>query len=192
MDIRKQTFFSGDDYFLLRKHIFDMAQDICQHLTSSMKVLEIGPSHTLYAEKAPEFDTCIIRDFCKENNVCYKTLDIDTQAKTDYIGSVEDLSFLREKFDVVIMLSVLEHVQNLFAVPEQLYNIMNGGGTLFVNTPFLFKVHGPIPDCWRISEYGYKVLFEKFFSIKSISTYPPNELGKNTMPLSLNVIMERS
>ena len=191
MNIRKQTFFSDDDYLLLRKHIFEIAKNICSYLRSDMKVLEIGPSHTLHVEKSSDLDTCIIRDYCKTNGISYKTLDIDTQAKVDYIGSVEDLSFLQEKFDVIIMLSVLEHVQNIFVVPEQLHNIMNKGGMLFINTPFLFKVHGPVPDCWRITEYGYKALFEKLFSIKSITTSPPNELGKNSMPLSFNVTMER-
>lgn len=89
------------------------------------------------------------------------------------------------------MLSVLEHVENIFAVPQELYNITKPGSLVFINTPFLFKVHGPIPDCWRISEFGYNALFRKHFIIKSIDTYPPDELGKNSMPLSLNVILER-
>ena len=129
---------------------------------------------------------------CKEKNINYQTLDINPLAKTNYTGSIEDLSILHnEIFDVVILLSVLEHVENIFAVPQELYNITKTGSLVFINTPFLFKIHGPLPDCWRLSEFGYNALFKKHFLIKSIDTYPPNELGKNSMPLSFNVVLER-
>lgn len=192
---RKQAFFSDDDYLLFRKHIFDFAKQICTHIESNprLKILEIGPSSKLHKEEAfPQLNTRIIADLCDQKQIYYRTLDIDPLAKTDYIGSVEDLSFIKgQVFDVIIMLSVLEHVENIFSVPQELYNITQTGSLLFVNTPFMFKVHGPIPDCWRLSEYGYKALFKKYFSIKSIDTCPPDELGKNSMPMSLNVVLER-
>jgi hypothetical protein len=192
---RKQTFFSDDDYLLFREHIFDFAKYICNHIkvNPKIKVLEIGPSSRLHSENAfPQLDTRIIAEQCNKQHTYYRTLDIDPSAKTDYTGSVEDLSFLKgQTFDTVIMLSVLEHVENIFDVPEELYNVTKSGSLLFVNTPFMFKVHGPIPDCWRLSEYGYKALFKKYFSIKSIDTCPPDELGKNSMPMSLNVVLER-
>lgn len=192
---RKQTFFSEDDYLLFRQHIFDFANQICVHIENNpqIKVLEIGPSSKLHNENAfPQLDTRIIADLCNQKQIYYRTLDIDPLAQTDYIGSIEDLSFLKEeKFDVIIMLSVLEHVENIFAVPQELYNITAPNALIFVNTPFLFKVHGPIPDCWRLSEYGYRALFKKYFSIKSIDTCPPDELGKNSIPMSLNVILEK-
>jgi len=193
--VRKQTFFSDDDYFLLRSHIFDFAKQICFYINSNpnISVLEIGPSSKLHNENTfPQLDTKIIADLCEQQCINYKNLDIDPAANADFTGSIEDLSFIKAQFfDVVIMLSVLEHVENIFNVPKELYNITKTGSLVFINTPFMFKIHGPMPDCWRLSEYGYKALFNKHFLIKSIDTYPPNELGKNSMPMSFNVILER-
>lgn len=192
---RRQKFFSeDDDYYLYRKHMFEFSQQICKFLNKnkSLKVLEIGPSTALYGEKVfPQLDTSVIQKTCLKNNIYYKTLDIDKSAQADYIGSVEDLSFVDEKFDVVIMIGILEHVQKVWQVPEQLHKVTNEGSTLFLNTPYMFKVHGPVPDCWRFSEYGYRTLFKDLFTIDSIDTYPPNELGKNSIPLSLNVVLKK-
>ena len=31
-----------------------------------------------------------------------------------------------------------------------------------MTTPFDFRIHGPLPDCWRFTEYGIKSLLNKF------------------------------
>jgi hypothetical protein len=193
---RKQWFFSqDDDYYDYRKHMFSFANHICEFLKDnpSLKVLEVGPSSALYKEEVfPELDTSIIGKTCNQLGIYYKTLDIDPNSSAHYIGSVEDTSFIQEKFDVVIMIGIMEHVPKVFDVPLQLYKITNDNATLFINTPYMFKIHGPVPDCWRFSEYGYQVLFKGLFSIDNIDTYPPNELGKNSMPLSLNVTLKKN
>jgi hypothetical protein len=193
---RKQSFFSqDDDYYCYREHMFEFAKQICEYLKANktLKVLEVGPSSKLYTEKVfPQFDTSIIESTCTQHGIYYKTLDINKSANTDYIGSIEDLSFITEKFDVVILIGIIEHVPGVFGVPKQLYKVTNESSTLFVNTPFMFKIHGPIPDCWRFSEYGYKALFGDLFSIQTIDTFPPNELGKNSIPLSLNVVLTKN
>lgn len=193
---RKQRFFSqDDDYYVYREHMFEFAKHICSFLkmNPSLKVLEVGPSSKLYTEKVfPQFDTSIIGATCSDNGIYYKTLDIDPSSKADYIGGIEDASFVTEKFDVVILIGIIEHIPKVFAVPEKLYRITNVDSTIFINTPYMFKVHGPIPDCWRFSEYGYKALFDNLFVIDNIDVYPPNELGKNSIPLSLNVTLKKN
>jgi hypothetical protein len=192
---RKQRFFSeNDDFEYLRQHSYDFAKEICAYLKDnpSSKVLEVGPSSGLYCEHAfPQYDTAIIAQACKENSIYYKTLDIDTSAKTDFIGNVEDLSFIKEKFDVIIMLEIIEHVENIFVLSQSLNDATNSKARVFINSPYMFKVHGPIPDCWRISEYGYRFLFKEHFNVETINPFPPNELGKNTMPLSINVVLNK-
>lgn len=34
-----------------------------------------------------------------------------------------------------------------------------------VTTPFNFRIHNPLPDCWRISEHGLRQLLKKFTSV---------------------------
>jgi hypothetical protein len=190
---RRQWFFSeDDDYKLCRKHMFEYSKDICNFLIQNkeLSVLEIGPACKYYKESAQEFSTAIIGETCEKNNIKYKTLDIISESKCDYIGSVEDLSFIEEKFDVIIMLGIIEHVPKLWKIPQSIYNATNSNANVFINTPFMFKVHGPIPDCWRISEYGFQSLFEDLFEIE-ISTFPEMERGKNSLPLSINAILTR-
>jgi len=187
---RKQFFFSlEDDYFFYRKHTFFFAKECIKKIQHLSNVLEIGPEND--QSEYQQFNTSIISKFCADNNISYKSLDQDETAKCNYTCSVEDLSLIKEKFDVVIMLEVLEHVQRLFEVPKQLCSIMNKGSLLCIHTPYLFKVHGPIPDCWRFSEYGYRALFDSLFEIERLYTYPDNELGKNSFPLCIGAIMRK-
>ena len=112
--------------------------------------------------------------------------------QVDQIGSIEDCStfFSNETFDVVIALSVLEHVENIFKASEEITRIVKRGGKVFLETPFLWRIHGPVPDYWRISEYAYTSMFSKNFNI-DIDTFPENEFGKNSYPLSYNVILDK-
>lgn len=34
-----------------------------------------------------------------------------------------------------------------------------------MTTPFNFRIHNPLPDCWRISEYGLRELLKNFTSV---------------------------
>lgn len=191
---RKQRFFSNeDDYFLYRKHIFNFSLKICEYIQNNpgISVLEIGPSKNSYKENAyPEFNSSIIKTASTHAGI-YKTLDIDPLSGCDFICSIEDMSSISEKFNVVILLEVLEHVKNIFDVPNNLYNILNKNGIVFIHTPYLFKVHGPIPDYWRFSAYAYEALFDKLFYIKDISVFPEHELGKNSFPLCLGVTLQK-
>ena len=35
-----------------------------------------------------------------------------------------------------------------------------------MTTPFNFRIHNPLPDCWRFSEHGLKVLLKDFQKIE--------------------------
>jgi 2-polyprenyl-3-methyl-5-hydroxy-6-metoxy-1,4-benzoquinol methylase len=192
---RKQWFYSeSDDYFVYRRHLFQFAQEMCEYFISNpeKRVLEIGPSSAVFPEKAhPEISTEIIAQTCKTHGVYYKTLDLVKESGCDYICSADDMSCVTEKFDIIILIGIIEHIPKVWQVPKQLYNSLNEGGLLYVHTPYMFKVHGPIPDCWRFSQYGYEALFGDLFTINKVDTYPSNEVGKNSFPLSINVTLQR-
>jgi hypothetical protein len=185
-----QSFFSDDDFFYLRKHIFELAAVEIKSFLSDKKisVLEVGPEGTYDTTSSyPQFSTSgLIKRYCEENGSDYKTIDIIDGC--DYKGSVASLqdSLNGKKFDTIILLSVLEHVENIWDVPKSLHESLNDGGVIFINTPMLFKVHGPIPDCWRISKFGYQSLFGKYFEL-TFDSFPKNQLEKNSFALSLNV-----
>jgi hypothetical protein len=38
--------------------------------------------------------------------------------------------------------------------------LLKPDGILYLTFPFQFRLHGPIPDNWRISEYGIRILLD--------------------------------
>jgi len=65
-------------------------------------------------------------------------------------------------FDVIYCLEVLEHTYEPWEILKNIYKILKTGGVLHLSVPFQFRLHGPIPDCYRISEFGLKYLIEKY------------------------------
>jgi SAM-dependent methyltransferase len=192
---RKQWFFTeGDDYLLARWHMRNQAEKICSELEAAkrtLRVLEIGPSTAVYHESEKDFTTAIIGERLKKAGHAYRTMDLEGDA--DFIGNVEQLADALGQgvyFDVIIMLGVIEHVRKPWLVAEQLHKRLHPGGVVYFNTPFLFKVHGPSPDCWRISPAGFESLFEDFFNVET-SVFPEGEDGKNTFPLMVDAKITR-
>ena len=35
-----------------------------------------------------------------------------------------------------------------------------------MSTPFDFRIHGPLPDCWRFTEHGIRLLLSDFKTIE--------------------------
>lgn len=92
----------------------------------------------------PSSDAMYIADLCKNNN--------------DIIES--------EKFDLIVCTEVLEHTLQPFDAVDEMWRILKPGGKALVSTPYNFRIHGPLPDCWRFTEYGLRALFKKFEIIK--------------------------
>jgi len=178
----KQFFFSEDDDFLiLRRESFNFVKKFMKKCKSGTKLLEIGPSTN--EDSYPEYDvSSYVSNYCKNNNIIYKTCNI--VGECDYQCDVTFLSnFVNEKFDYILANSVLEHVVNFWNVPVEFFKVLKDNGKVLVITPFLFKIHGPDPDCFRISPIGYKYLFNPYFKELNIETYPENQIGKNSFPL---------
>jgi SAM-dependent methyltransferase len=51
------------------------------------------------------------------------------------VASVEDLPFMQNTFDAVVMLDVLEHVQNDTRAIDEVYRILKDDGTLILSVP---------------------------------------------------------
>ena len=127
-----------------------------------MHVLDVGKSMRTYYEKIN----------CKSK----KTLDINLF--DDYPDIQLDLSEnhakdnfeLKEKFDAIICLAVLEHVYNPFIAVDNLRSMLKTGGTLFGYVPFLYHYHAPknleFQDYFRFSKDIISYLLKDFQSIK--------------------------
>jgi len=120
------------------------------------------------------------------NSATVKTLDIDPTSNADYIADITKYNnnLEDEMFDIIVCTEVLEHTLNPFYAIEEIYRILKEKGVLILSVPFNFRIHGPLPDCWRFSEYGLKELLKNFCQIEINSVETP---GRNLMPIHYTV-----
>ncbi len=115
-------------------------------------VLDIAPQ--VHEGAAPHF---------KQAKV--ETLDIDPKSGATYIADLcQDNSQVipAGRFDVVVCTEVLEHTLDPFAAVSEILRVLKPGGVVAASTPFNFRIHGPLPDCWRFTEHGLRALFKNF------------------------------
>lgn len=96
--------------------------------------------------------------------VTVETFDIDASSGATYIGDIcqKNAVLARDSFEFVVCTEVLEHVVQPFGAVNEIFRILKPGGLVFVSTPFNFRIHGPLPDCWRFTEHGLRILFRAF------------------------------
>lgn len=94
-----------------------------------------------------------------------ETLDINKESGATYIADLcEDNSATIEndKFDIVVCTEVLEHTLRPFDAVNEIHRMLKQGGLVLASSPFNFRIHGPLPDCWRFTEHGWRMLFKDF------------------------------
>ena len=98
-----------------------------------------------------------------------RAADIDAESGADFIM---DICQRNEEivpdgtFDFVVCTEVLEHTLNPFAAVDEIRRMLKPGGYAFVTTPFNFRIHGPLPDCWRFTVHGLNALFRDFSELE--------------------------
>jgi SAM-dependent methyltransferase len=91
-----------------------------------------------------------------------ETLDIDPSLCCTYTCDLTKEVPFENRFDFILCMEILEHTENPFKVIQNLHKALKPGGYIYVSTPFNFRMHSPLPDCFRISEYGLKSLLKNF------------------------------
>lgn len=94
-----------------------------------------------------------------------ETLDIDPKSGATYIADLcQDNSDVipSDHFDVVVCTEVLEHTLQPFDAVNEIRRILKKDGIALISTPYNFRIHGPLPDCWRFTEHGLRALFKDF------------------------------
>lgn len=94
-----------------------------------------------------------------------ETLDIDPKSKATYIADLcQDNSgkIPGGRFDFIVCTEVLEHTLQPFDAVKELTRLLKPGGMMFASSPFNFRIHGPLPDCWRFTEHGWRALFKNY------------------------------
>ena len=123
-------------------------------------------------------------------NLNYKSLDIDKKSNSDFKAdiTVNNKKIIKNNtFDIILCTEVLEHTLNPFKAVKEIYRILKHKGTLHVTTPLNYRIHGPLPDCWRFTEYGLKYLF-KDFKILKIKSFDSNRF---LFPIQYYLILKK-
>lgn len=150
--MKKQNFISETDKSFLKKirstvdglhlkfsKIFDLESNI---------ILDIAPE--IYQGCKPLFKKALV-----------ETLDIDASSGATYIADLaECVGVPSERFDLVFCTEVLEHTSDPFSCAKSLKNLIKPDGMVVVTTPFNFRIHNPLPDNWRFTEHGLRLIFE--------------------------------
>ena len=159
----------------VRKHIADFILKTHINLPNKAgRLLEIGPQErSLVKETFVGFD--------------YSSLDVVNKHHPTYVG---DITLVNElipdgHFDCVVCMEVLEHCIQPFEAIIELRRMLKDGGLLMLSSPLNWRIHGPIPDCWRFTEHGYKVLLKDFDIVEMDILETPE---RDLFPLHYNVL----
>lgn len=138
---------------LIRANVSSFVQQCAdQHDKSNSLLLDIAPQD--HEGAAPYFKKATI-----------ETLDIDKNSGATYIADIctnNKKIISSEYFDFVVCTEVLEHTLQPFDAVSEIERILKPGGLVFASSPFNFRIHGPLPDCWRFTEHGWRALFKNF------------------------------
>ncbi|MHB8520748.1 MAG: class I SAM-dependent methyltransferase [Limisphaerales bacterium] len=142
------------------------------------RLLDIAPQE--HEGAAPFFPPTMMID----------TLDINPQSNCTYIADIceRNAHLAVDLFDYVVCTEVLEHTLQPFDALKEIRRILKPGGRLFLSTPFNFRIHGPLPDCWRFTEHGLRALLRDFTILELSEVGTP---GRSLMPIHYTVVAEK-
>ncbi len=88
-------------------------------------------------------------------------LDIGNFKGVDVVADGKHLPFKDNSFDLILLESVLEHIDAPEVVLAESARVLKKGGSIFVSIPFVFVFHGSPDDFGRLTKQGLKRRFEQ-------------------------------
>ena len=169
--------FDNNTFLTCREHLNSFIKRTAeQHQKPGDVLLEIGPQER--SEVKLNFTVCNIH-----------TLDITEDYSPDIVGDLTQYnSHIKDStYDIVTCLEVLEHTVNPFSAIEELRRITKDNGLILFSAPLNWRIHGPAPDCWRFTEFGWKVLLKDFNILEIDKLDTPD---RNLFPLKYNILAQ--
>lgn len=182
---------------ILRQATRTFLEDIAHRSDLLDPVLEVGPMTQAGVNKGvfsrmPEtfLDS---RELFEGQGHRFLSLDLDPTAQPDLCCDFMALEHHVEpsSLGAVVLLSVIEHIPQIWAIPGLLRNVLKPGGRAFILTPWNLRFHGPRPDCWRLSDDGYRALFSDTSGliIESLDAIPCP--GRSLSPVGFTAVLHR-
>ncbi len=174
--------FDKNAYELIRKNIYDFLNDTSKKL--DMK-------NNLILEIAPQVHSDVAKIYKKAK---IETFDIDATSNATYIADLTKNNshiIQNEKFDGIICMEVLEHTLNPFDATREIFRVLKKWWTLLMSTPYNFRIHWPLPDCWRFTRYWLLALLEEAGFKESIEIFELDTEDRDLMPIHYTVIAKK-
>lgn len=171
----KPSKFDNDTFLLAREHLNAFIKRTAENYGSTgQKLLEIGPQER--SEVKINFNMCNI-----------ETLDLVSDYNPDIIGDITKYNshIPDSTYNIVTCLEILEHTINPFSAINELRRITIDGGLILFSAPLNWRIHGPVPDCWRFTEFGWLVLLKDFDIIEIDKLETPD---RNLFPIKYNIL----
>lgn len=167
--------FDNDTFPLTREHMDAFVRRTADRLAEHTgRLLEVGPQ-----------DRSLVRQCF--TNFGVDTFDVVDTYKPTIVGDITKVNAAipESAYDVVVCMDVIEHTLNPFDTVKEIRRILKHEGHLMISAPLNWRIHGPSPDCWRITEHGWNVLLRDFDIVEiDILESPEREL----FPLKYNVL----
>lgn len=145
---------------------------------SSGKVLEIGPGYGLFASILSSkgyFSYEVVEPSLK---LTYRIMNLVKNNKKNVNAY---LKTNKNKYDIVVMLDVIEHLKNPTFVLNEIYKLLNNDGILVIQTPNYLSLMAKLCKNWSwwmiedhkliFSSYSIKNLVNKQYRLLFFTTY---------------------
>jgi SAM-dependent methyltransferase len=167
--------FDNDTFLATREHLNSFINRTAKTIgNTNSRLLEIGPQDR--SEVKNSFNMCHI-----------ETLDLISDYNPDIVGDITKYNSHIEDstYDIITCLEILEHTINPFSAINELRRICKHEGYILFSAPLNWRIHGPVPDCWRFTEFGWLVLLKDFDIIEIDRLETPD---RNLFPIKYNIL----
>ncbi|MEM4288407.1 MAG: class I SAM-dependent methyltransferase [Candidatus Caldarchaeum sp.] len=155
--------------FALEPHRFRKykAELVEEHTKDACRVLEVGCGLGHYKKHARGED--------------YVGIDLNPMLNPGVVASADNLPFRSSCFDVVIMLDVIEHVEDVDSALEEAVRVLSQRGKLLITTPNTlgFGIYDSYADKTHIHHFSWRGL-EKILAKKHLKV-------ERRVPLHLHI-----
>jgi SAM-dependent methyltransferase len=90
------------------------------------------------------------------------SFDINPRCNPDIEGDICNDAISKEKYDVIVMAEVLEHLHSPAHGLANVHDGLKAGGRLLLSTPFILPIHDAPHDYFRFTRYGLALLLSDF------------------------------
>ena len=169
--IKKINELKINNYYI--NHNSDFREKIIEEINSEDSVLDIGRAmrEKFSSISSKTLDTLDINDFGEYPNIVFDLCD-----KLD--------ESLKEKYNKIICIAILEHVYNPFDAVKNLKSMLKPDGIIYGYVPYLYFYHAPkdlkFQDYFRFSKDALAYLFKDF---SDIEIFPVR--GRISTPLNI-------